>query len=719
MAFGTVIHMKNNETFITQSMLSSYMAVETKDYLELLLPFISMCLPEKYEEIIELDKIQERLKNEYGLDIPVNVIEKTLIRLCRKKRGAIVKKISNGYAVNDIYNSKEFEDRTEKIKKCIDAVLSKMQKYLNSKKFLSGATYEKMKEYLAIFLDSYNYSVYEEAQSLDTVILEKKSESNYYVAQFILEEYKNDTLEFAYVLEIIKGSLIAKSIYYFMNSENDMSQKRIQGTNFILDTRVLIDALGLNLEQESVATNELLDLIINNGGKLVTFDYYVEELIGIIYRYKMSRELRLALSLNYFIRNRFSSEDTEAYANTIIDRLKDLNIDVIEKPSYEQNVQKQKWHIDYIKLRDTLNQYIDYRTTNDDYYSEALIHDADTIEAIAYQRGSAKKCSAFDCKVIFVTKNIDICKTIYSLYKDERFKKGEINFAITDIDLTSIIWLSTFGNKSDLPKLKLLEHAYSACAPSRTVMNEFLNKVHTLEKSEKISQDMAIMLRSQYATINDLTEISHNKEGSINDATIYEMERRLRNRAEKEVKIQYKKELDEIAQQRQEIEKERQAVDTRREELIVEQRKTSKLKQDTEYIANKLDKKRNIFSDEKKENDKKIEKIKNMQQAIITRAKQQADIKKRVTKVLLYTFIIILAWIIIVLFAIATWKNIDLSNIGLIRSYVYVGIISVICLVMSAYTIVKWLGFRISRIAEKIYDHAYSKYISKNKDLFE
>ena len=154
MAFGTVIHMKNNETFITQSMLSSYMAVETKDYLELLLPFISMCLPEKYEEIIELDKIQERLKNEYGLDIPVNVIEKTLIRLCRKKRGAIVKKISNGYAVNDIYNSKEFEDRTEKIKKCIDAVLSKMQKYLNSKKFLSGATYEKMKEYLAIFLDS-------------------------------------------------------------------------------------------------------------------------------------------------------------------------------------------------------------------------------------------------------------------------------------------------------------------------------------------------------------------------------------------------------------------------------------------------------------------------------------------------------------------------------------------------------------------------------------
>lgn len=57
---------------------------------------------------------------------------------------------------------------------------------------------------------------------------------------------------------------------------------------------------------------------------------------------------------------------------------------------------------------------------------------------------------------------------------------------MSDVDLTSIIWLSTFGKNSDLPKMKLLEHAYSACMPSRLIMKEFLAKVHSLEESEKL-----------------------------------------------------------------------------------------------------------------------------------------------------------------------------------------------------------------------------------------
>lgn len=116
MTYGTVMLMKKNDTFITQAMLSSYMAVETKDYLELILPFVCMCLPEKRDDIIELEKIQNVLKNKFGLDIPVNVVEKLLLRLCKQKRGAVVKKIPSGYVVNSIYNADEFENRTIKIK---------------------------------------------------------------------------------------------------------------------------------------------------------------------------------------------------------------------------------------------------------------------------------------------------------------------------------------------------------------------------------------------------------------------------------------------------------------------------------------------------------------------------------------------------------------------------------------------------------------------------
>lgn len=719
MFFGTVILMKKNETFITQSMLSSYMAMETKDYLELLLPFVSVCLPEKIGERIELEQVQYVLKEKYGLNIPEKVIAKLLIRLCKRKRGALVKKKQEEYWVNQIFDAKDFDERTEKIKKCIDSVLRKMQKFMNTQKYLSGATYDKMKEYLTVFLETYNYSVYEDAQSLEAVTLERKAESNYYVAQFILSEYESDTLEFEYILEIIKGSLIAKSIYYFMNSENDMSEKRIHGTKFVLDTRVLIDALGLNLPQESKATREMLELVTNNGGTLVTYDYYIDELRGIIHRYGKSMESRLALSLDYFIKNRYSSEDAFAYASTIEDRLAELAIDIIGKPSYESNIREQDWHIDYNKLRDALDAEIDYRSKNGDYYSEALIRDADTIEAVAYERGVSRHCSIFDCKMVFVTKNVDICRVVYSLFKEERFKRGEVSYSITDVDLTSIIWLSTFGTKSDLPKLKLLEHAYSACAPSRIVMKEFLAKLHALEDSEKISQDMAILLRSQYATVNDLSEITHNVEGGITDETIYEMERRLNNRADREARIQYKKEFDEIEKSKQEIENDRFAIEQRRDELIGEQRKTSKMKQDAEFIINVLDKKRKVFSEEKDINDQKLAAIKKTQKAIVERAKKKARVNKCVTIGILYVLLIIIALFITFLFAFGTWKISDLSNTSLMLSYLYVGIVSVICLIITIISIVKSVGLYISKIGVRVYDISYSNYIKKYKDILE
>lgn len=620
--------MRNNDTFITQAMLSSYLAVETKDYLELLIPFVEKCLPVRSGEKININIVKQELNAKYDLDIPYNVIEKLLSRLCKKKRGAYVKRIQGEYIINMVYDTTEFDERSDKIKNSIDKVIKKMQKYMNTQKFLSGATYEKMQEYLSDFLDSYNYVVYENAECLNSVTLDKKAESNYYVAQFILAEYENDTLEFNCILDIIRGALAAKSIYYFMNSNNDICENRIHGTTFILDTRVLIDALGLNLQQEHVAMSELLQLIIENGGKLITFDYYVEELRGILYKYEKSIETRLALSLNFFVENKYSSSDVAAYANLIEERLEELCIHVIEKPCYDENVKNQNWTIDYNELRDELNRKIDYRTRNEDFYSEALIHDADTIEAIALERGGSRKCSVFNCKVIFVTRNRDICNVIYNLYRSERFSKGEINFAITDIDLTAIIWLSTFGSKSNLPKLKLLENAYSACVPSRPLMNEFLKRIKSLEDSEKISKETAILLRSQYATIDDIAQISHNCVENVSDNLIYEVERRLYNKAEKDVKIQYKREFEDLERQKNEVENDRNEVENRRGILIVEQRRTSKLKQDAEIVMKKLDDKRNLLAEEREVNNQTVDKIRKIQNAIIDRAKKRASIYK-------------------------------------------------------------------------------------------
>lgn len=104
---------------------------------------------------------------------------------------------------------------------------------MKKNKFLSDITDDRIKEFLITFLETYNYSMYDNVENLTTVTLMDSSESNYYVAKLILAEYYADSLKFQYFLEIIKGTLAAKSIYYFINSENDALNRKILKTEFI------------------------------------------------------------------------------------------------------------------------------------------------------------------------------------------------------------------------------------------------------------------------------------------------------------------------------------------------------------------------------------------------------------------------------------------------------------------------------------------------------
>ena len=250
-------------------------------------------------------------------------------------------------------------------------------------------------------------------------------------------------------------------------------------------------------------------------------------------------------------------------------------------------------------------------------------------------------------------------------------------------------------------------------------MNEFLTKVHSLEESEKISQEMAIMLRSQYATINDLSEISHNKEGTVTDEVVYEMARRVKNRAEKDVKIQLRKEFDDLQKGKEKFEEDRNAVEKRRSDLISEQRKTFKLKQDTEIIIDNLEKKRDVLSKEKEDYENKVKYVKTKQKAIIQKAKNKANIIKKIFKILIYFLLLVLSLGITFLFALGTWKVSDLTKTDLVWSYIYVGFISIVSLILTIISIVKMLSFYVSKMAEKIYDYCYSREIEKYKELFE
>lgn len=753
MIFRTVMKMSKNNAFVAQAMLSSYLEINTQDYLQLLLPFVGVCLPTKVKTTISIENLQKELQNRFGLEIPCNVIERLLTRLCKKKRGSYVKRNQNVYTLEAIYDTKDFDDKSFKIKTSINSVLRKMKSFMKKKKFLSDITDDKMKEFLITFLETYNYTIYDDVEDLAKITLIDSSESNYYVAQFILAEYHEDSLEFQYLLEIIKGSLAAKSIYYFINSENDILNRKMLKTEFILDTRILIDVLNLNFEQGHKAALEMLKLITQNGGIVVTFDYYVEELQRIMYYFINHPEKRLLLSLNKFTKNITSGLDISVFAGTLKTRLEHLGIKIIENKQLENTNETMYWRDN---LKAEMQNSINYRNKDGVDFSEALLNDASTIEHILAKRGINKKCSIFDCKTIFVTKNVELCKFVHNLLWEDRFKNGEVSFIITDIDLSSILWLSTFNKGSDLPELKLIENAYSACMPTKEIMNDFLKRVRSLEQDEKISAEAAILLRAKFATLDDLAKISKNSLHNMTNKIVLEITDTMLDRMREEAKEdvyndpEVKKVLEQVAQVEQErkdlidlakkIMQAKHEVDDLHNDAIKINQNNDILLQEILQIHNTTikDAKRNDYDRKAIKREKQLNlakqeelqrlaektnrlelKNKKRQKKLYEIATQKADEKKAIVRKRLNVVAIILAALIVILFAVGTFLIADFTNASLAKVTFFVACISILGVIITFKDLVKGVQFYINRISEKAGDKAYSNYIKWYNQLLD
>lgn len=747
------VHIRKDTAFITQAMLSSYLEVDRKDYLELILPFVSKCLPSNVGAKIDIEVLQSELGRKYGLpNIPVQVIKRLLNKLCKQKNGAYVSRANNEYTVNRPYVSEDFDSRAKGIAQAIDTVLKKMQVFMKEQWFGVNNSIESLRDYLAVFLDTYNYSVYEDIGSLNTILLERKAESNYYVAQFILSEYESDTLEYKYILEIVKGSLIAKAIYYFMDTEAACYNLKIKGTKFILDTKVLINALGLDLKQEKIATSELLNLISDNGGTLVTYDYYVWELIGILKKYDKCPEARLTLSLSNLMGKRLSTYDIDAYIDTLDKRLTDLKISIIPFTCYDGKDVVPNWCVNSGELRDALDKGLDYRSRITSEYADALIRDADTIESIAYMRGPIRKCSVFDCTAIFVTSNAELCDVVYNLYKDSRFRKGEISFTITDFDLTSILWLSTFGTTSNLPEIKLIEHAYSACAPSPEVLSAFMDKVKDMEDAGEINHDTALLLRVRHSTPEDLTKVTCNDSSRVDSSTVLSVlqmgdkriEENIKDRVmrevTKEVTNTFKAEREELDEARKELAATTKIVSDKEEALEAERvivqmqqraassgmNKLNKLKEDTEFIQQDvLSKKQRLYEERQKLESEKIEvekgkeQVRRFRESIIAQAKKQARVSKIITTSTLYFIATLSCLAVIVLFTKCTWQITQSCELSIKSAQYIVGVISIVCTLLSVISIFTWVSNVIIKIGNNVNAWKYSRYMKKYKNMFK
>ncbi len=505
--------MKNESALVTVAMLSAFLSKDNKNYLDLITPFVINLLPRKKGDKIDHNKILQRLNDEYGFeDMPANVLTSILSRNSKAK--GILERRNNEFFLKETHDYSKFEEDRLRMKGLTEEIILGLFDYLQSKTSIKGVTYEESQVRLIGFLTYYGLAVIRRIEDLKSVTI-KNDQNNYHVARFIIQEHEKDSPIFHKILELVKGFFIYKSIYFFSTEQKKSIDSKLKGTVFYFDTRLLIHALGYDREEDKRATRELIKLIRENGGTVKAFKHNKDEVAGILTKYAKDRDSRNSFSLEYFNNNCYEEIDVLRLRDSLDINLERNYIKTIDIPEYgivKTDDLNDKGYLDLKELKAKLEENLKFNGKNP---KEASVqNDVESVSAISRLRGKSKRCTVEDCKAVFVTTNSIIVRTLFDLFID-RFSKGEISFAINEIDLTAILWLKSFDKKTELPCLKLLENAYAACCPTRDVMDAFVEKVIQLENEGEISSDIALLMRTQHTIKNDILELTENDRSRI------------------------------------------------------------------------------------------------------------------------------------------------------------------------------------------------------------
>ena len=122
------------------------------------------------------------------------------------------------------------------------------------------------------------------------------------------------------------------------------------------------------------------------------------------------------------------------------------------------------------------------------------------------------------------TSNQGLVWTIRNFYQD--LYSDNTEFVMSDIELTSLLWLKSWNKKSDLPSLVLLENAYAACRLSSDVFTVFCDTVEKLRTAGEITTEQAILLRTQRVPRDHLLEKTQNNVEAVNERMVLDIEQR-------------------------------------------------------------------------------------------------------------------------------------------------------------------------------------------------
>ncbi|MGP1541264.1 hypothetical protein [Peptostreptococcus stomatis] len=488
--------MENQKALTSTAMLAAIWEREKKDTLELILPFIiySMGKVISVGNHVDITCIAKYLSKKFGFyDIPNSVLHKAFKRL--SKRNFIERRNREYFLKMDLSEKCSIIDsQLHSAQEKTNYVIKELMEYLNQHKdklFERDFNERDVEDHFVKFLETKGYFIYHKIEKLQE-ISSSENTIHYHIAQFIMKEYHNKTEVFSNIESIVKGLLLSRVIYGYVDVKHD---EKFKDVCVYVDTTLLLCIFAFKNDEQNIAAKQLMEILSINNISVNCFKHNYDEVYKIIEAYKyniLKSSNRYGQTIEYFDKLGYSVSDVERVLSKLEEYFRDNSIEIVDTPSLSSddsgiiNENDFKSSIGEEELKEHLSKEVSYKNET------AKMNDVKSVAAIqTLRRGNIFK-KIEECKALFVTTNYNL---VYAVRKYMDNTSGSVPLLISDLDLTSLLWLKNPKRFSGFPALKIIESARISLEPTEQIRAEFIKKIEQFKNEPTVTEERAANYR--------------------------------------------------------------------------------------------------------------------------------------------------------------------------------------------------------------------------------
>lgn len=341
------------------------------------------------------------------------------------------------------------------------------------------------------------------------------------VSGFARRAIERDQTNLDHLEEMVRGSILANVLYF-----QDLGSWRPKMPHLVayLDTTIVIRLLGLAPDPVVAAADELRQLLKSFGVGMRVFQHTVVEIQGVLEGVanglRHARQDRVDLKqhakvdrevLDHLVKKGTDPADVAAMIADLDRRIFKAGIQIVDTPNYPDRPD-----FDEARLDEVLQESVGYR------YSSVRTKDVKSLVAVHLLRAGAEPRELGAARAVFATSNPKLVRASGRYFRESRLA-SPVPHCLTDLSLTTQLWLRAPLARPDVPRKLLIAESYAALDPGPALWERYMTAIERQREEGNIDDAQVKSLVYSDMAREAFLEVTHGDPNAVDEETPIEV----------------------------------------------------------------------------------------------------------------------------------------------------------------------------------------------------